>query len=77
MPELRPQQLEEGRPNLVGLLVAILISFTVVTALALGIVASYGAVTGILYALVYPSRQNVPQPTATVLIASESHASGD
>jgi hypothetical protein len=62
---------------LVGLLVAILISFTVVTALALGIVASYGAVTGILYAFVYQSRQNLPQPTTTVLIPSESHASGD
>jgi len=76
---LHPQQLEEGRPNLVGLLVAILISFTVVTALALGVVASYAAVNAILYAFVYHTRQQnlLRAASTTMLIPSESHAGGD
>jgi hypothetical protein len=62
---------------LVGLLIAILISFTVITSLAIGVVASYAAVNGILYAFVYQSRHQSVSRTATILIPSESHASGD
>jgi len=55
-----------------SLLSALILSLTVLTAMTLGIIAAYGAVTGILHAFAYQSRQRV-RATA-VLIPSESHA---
>jgi hypothetical protein len=40
--------------------------------MTLGIAAAYGAVTGILHAFAYQSRQRVR--TTAVLVPSESHA---
>jgi uncharacterized SAM-binding protein YcdF (DUF218 family) len=57
-----------------GLLVAFVISFTAVTVVLVGILAAYAAVTGILYAFAYSSRQRT---SATILVPSQSQASGD
>jgi hypothetical protein len=59
-----------------GLLVAFVISFTAVTVVLVGILAAYAAVTGILYAFAYQSRQRIGAGTP-VLVPSESQASGD
>jgi hypothetical protein len=59
-----------------GLLVAFVISFTAVTVVLVGILAAYAAVTGILYAFAYSSRQRT-SATAAILIPSQSQASGD
>jgi len=55
-----------------SLLSALILSFTVITAMTLGILATYGAVTGILHAFAYQSRQRVR--ATPVLVPSESHA---
>jgi hypothetical protein len=59
-----------------GLLVAFVISFTAVTVVLVGILAAYAAVSGILYAFAYSSRQR-KSASATILIPSQSQASGD
>ena len=66
----------ESRPNLGGLLVAFVISFTAITVVLVGILAAYAAVTGILYAFAYGSRQRTSASTP-VLVPSQSQASGD
>jgi hypothetical protein len=58
--------------NLNGLLVALVVCFTAITAVSLGILAAYTAVNGILYAFAPNRNQN-----ASVLVPSETHASGD
>jgi hypothetical protein len=61
-----------------GLLVAFVISFTAVTVVLVGILAAYAAVTGILYAFAYSSRQRTSaNATAAILVPSQSQASGD
>ena len=59
-----------------GLLVAFVISFTAITVVLVGILTAYAAVTGILYAFAYHSRQrtSVANP---VLVPSPSQAGGD
>jgi hypothetical protein len=57
------------------LLVALIVSFTAVTVVLAGIFAAYGAVTGILYAFAYGSRQHTTR--TTMLVPSQSQASGD
>jgi hypothetical protein len=57
------------------LVVAFILSFTVVTVVALGVIAAYGLVTGILYAFAYGSSQR--SRVAPALVPGESHASGD
>ena len=59
-----------------GLLVAFVISLTVFTVVALGILAAYGAVTGILYAFVHQSRPRLAA-TRVLLVPSQTHAGGD
>ncbi|MGH9544436.1 MAG: hypothetical protein ACRD23_04395 [Terriglobales bacterium] len=59
-----------------GLLVAFVISFTAVTVVLVGILAAYAAVTGILYAFAYRSRQRT-STTAAILVPHQSQASGD
>jgi hypothetical protein len=58
-----------------ALLVAFIIAFTAVTVVLVGILAAYAAVTGILHAFAYSSRQRAPG--TTVLVPSQSQASGD
>ncbi len=60
-----------------GLLVAFVISFTAVSVVLIGILLAYAAVTGILYAFAYRSRQRTLASTPGVLIPSESQAGGD
>lgn len=57
------------------LLVALIIAFTAVTVIFIGIFAAYVAVTGILYAFAYGSRQRATR--TAMLVPSQSHASGD
>jgi hypothetical protein len=52
-------------------------SFTAVTVVLIGILAAYAAVTGILYAFAYRSRQRSTVSGPAVLVPSESQASGD
>jgi len=59
-----------------GLLVAFVISFTAITVVLVGILTAYAAVTGILYAFAYRSRQRTRATTA-ILVPSQSQASGD
>ena len=66
---------QESRPNLGTLLVAFVISFTAITVVLVGIFAAYAAVTGILYAFAYHSRQRLGGPS--MLVPSQSQASGD
>jgi hypothetical protein len=54
------------------LLVALVISFTVITVVFVGILSTYVAVTGILHAFAYLSRQR----TATPMLV-QSQAAGD
>jgi hypothetical protein len=58
-----------------SLLVAFIVFSTAVIVVVLGILAAYGLVAGILYAFAYHSRQR-SGPTS-VLVPSETHASGD
>jgi hypothetical protein len=61
-----------------GLLVAFVISFTAITVVLMGILAAYAAVTGILYAFAYRSRQRTSAgATAAILVPTQSQASGD
>ena len=60
-----------------GLLVAFVISFTAVTVVLVGILAAYAAVTGILYAFAYSSRQRTSASATAILVPSQSQASGD
>jgi hypothetical protein len=57
------------------LLVAIVISFTAITVILVGIFAAYAAVAGILYGFAYRSRQRLTGPS--MLVPSQSQASGD
>ncbi len=58
-----------------GLLIAFVISLTAFTVVVLGILAAYGAVTGILYAFAHQSRQHTSG--TRILVPSQTHASGD
>ena len=59
-----------------GLIVAFVMSFTAITVVLVGILTAYAAVTGILYAFAYRSRQRA-SAKATILVPSQSQASGD
>ena len=52
-------------------------SFTAITVVLLGILAAYAAVSGILYAFAYRSRQRATSASTPVLVPSPSQASGD
>jgi hypothetical protein len=58
-----------------GLLGAFVISFTVITVVVVGILAAYAAVTGILHAFAYVSRQRAAG--TRILVPNRSQASGD
>ena len=62
--------------NLGSLLSVFILSFTVVTALVLGILAAYGSVIGILHS--FANRSSQPQDQKPVLVqARAAHAGGD
>lgn len=56
-------------------MVPAILFFTVVTAVGLGIVTAYGAVTSILYALADHSTERATR--TPLLVPTETHASGD
>jgi uncharacterized membrane protein HdeD (DUF308 family) len=58
-----------------GLLVAFVISFTVITVVVVGVLAAYAIVTGILHVFHYLSRQRARR--TPILVPSQSQASGD
>jgi len=58
-----------------ALLVAFVISFTVISVVLVGVLATYAAVTGILNAFAYSSRQH--SSGTQMLVPSQSQASGD
>ncbi|HLB89466.1 MAG TPA: hypothetical protein VJK29_17560 [Terriglobales bacterium] len=58
-----------------SLLVAFVVSLTVFSVVVLGILAAYGAVTGILYAFAHQSRRATSG--TRVLVPSQTHAGGD
>jgi hypothetical protein len=58
-----------------SLLIVIVMTFTAVTVVGIGIFAAYGAVIGILQAFAYQSRQRSAR--TLVLVPSQSTASGD
>ncbi len=58
-----------------ALLVAFVISFTAITVVLVGILATYAAVTVILYAFAHSSRQRARG--TPLLVPSQSQASGD
>ena len=51
-------------------------SFTAITVVLVGILAAYAVVTGILYGFAYSSRRR-PSAASTILVPSQSQASGD
>jgi hypothetical protein len=57
------------------LLVALVISFTVITVVLVGMLAAYAALIGILQAFAYGSRQRVSG--TPMLVPSQSQAGGD
>jgi cation transporter-like permease len=54
---------------------AIILFFTVTTAVAIGILAAYGMITGILFAFAHARKEQTP--AMPVLVPSSNHASGD
>jgi hypothetical protein len=58
------------------LLVAFTMSLTVITVVVMGILAAYAAVTGILHAFAYHSRQRITT-SSTILVPSQSQAGAD
>ena len=59
-----------------GLLAGIILFFTVSAALVLGILAAYGAISGILLLFAYQSKPRTHAAPA-LLVPSETHAIGD
>ena len=58
-------------PNLSGLIAGLVISLTVLTAVSIGVITAYASVIAILHAL-------APQTSRfSVLVPSQTHASGD
>jgi hypothetical protein len=64
--------------NVISLFTPLILCFTVVASVGLGVLATYAAVTGILHAF---GRVSQPQPTEArprlVLVPTQNHASGD
>jgi hypothetical protein len=58
-----------------ALLIAFVISFTVITVVLVGVLTTYATVAGILNAFAYTSRQRISG--ARMLVPSQSQASGD
>jgi len=58
-----------------SLLVAFIVAFTVFTGVVVGVLVAYGAVTGILYAFGYKSRERNHRTSA--LVPSEAPSGGD
>jgi hypothetical protein len=75
VPEPIPALNRESRPILGTLLVALILACTAVTVVLMGIFAAYFAVTGILHAFAYGSRQRTPR--TAMLVPSQSPAGGD
>jgi hypothetical protein len=62
----------------ISLFMPLVLCFTVVLSVGIGVVAAYAAVIGILQACGSAAQMRpVPAPTRLVLVASQSHAGGD
>jgi hypothetical protein len=59
------------------LLSAIVLFLTVTAAVAIGIVAAYGLINGILFAFARARKEKEQVPGIPVLVPSSNHASGD
>jgi hypothetical protein len=62
----------------ISLLMPVILCFTVVASLSLGVLAAYIAVFGILSTFGQPARpERVPARPRLVLVPTQNHASGD
>jgi hypothetical protein len=66
----------EGWPIVISLFMPLILFFTVIAAVGLGILAAYAAVIGILHSF---GRASQPEPARPrlVLVPTQNHASGD
>ena len=63
---------------MISLLMPVILCFTVIASVSLGVLAAYIAVFGILSTFGQPSRpEPVPARARLVLVPSQTHASGD
>lgn len=61
---------------MISLMMPLILCFTVVASVSLGVVAAYVAVFSILATFRHPA-QSEPTRTRLVLVATQNHASGD
>lgn len=63
---------------MISLLMPVILCFTVIASVSLGVLAAYIAVFGILSTFGQPSRpEPAPARTRLVLVPTQNHASGD
>lgn len=63
---------------MISLLMPLILCFTVIASVSLGILAAYIAVFGILSTFRHPSQpESVPARPRLVLVPTQNHASGD
>lgn len=63
---------------MISFLMPVILCFTVIASVSLGILAAYVAVIGILHAFGHrPQPQPVPARPRLVLVPTQNHASGD
>ena len=68
----------KGGLNVTSLFMPLVLCFTVIASVSLGVIAAYAAVIGILQAVGGTSRtEPAPQRPHLVLVPTETHASGD
>jgi hypothetical protein len=64
--------------NVISLFMPLILGFTVIVSVSLGVIAAYAAVIGILQVVGGTSRpEPAPQRPRLVLVPTETHASGD
>ena len=62
---------------MISLLMPVILCFTVVASVGLGVIAAYGAVFGILHTFGRASRPEPVSRPRLVLVPTQNHASGD
>jgi len=62
---------------MISLFMPLILCFTVVASVGLGVVSAYAAFMGILRAIGHSQSQPEPARPRLVLVASQNHASGD
>jgi len=74
---LHSRAITEGGPNLSGLLGAFILSITVLMVVAIGILAAYATVIGILHVLAPQTRKPEAAPALVAAQTRAAHAGGD